>query len=144
MPSRPSLQACANTVGPSCSICSFSRRPEAARAITLASVAFRTSSGSRRRSSRAGREVDGGASVELSAYFPVLIVELNAELGIHGQAMKRRKFITMLGGTAAAWPLAVRAQPAKIPRIGFMGNSTAELEANLVRPFSERLRELGY
>src|SRR5438034_1738513 len=59
--------------------------------------------------------------------------------------MKRRAFISLLGGAAAAWPLAVRAQQAgKIPRVGFMGNSTAALEANLVGPFRDGLRELGY
>jgi len=56
--------------------------------------------------------------------------------------MRRRKFITLLGG-AAAWPLAARAQP-KIPRVGFMGNSTATLEANLVGAFRDGLHELGY
>jgi putative ABC transport system substrate-binding protein len=56
--------------------------------------------------------------------------------------MKRREFITVLG-CAVAWPLASRAQ-GRIPRVGFMGNSTAALEANLVDSFREGLRELGY
>ena len=57
--------------------------------------------------------------------------------------MLRREFIKLLGGAAAAWPVALHAQP-KIPRIGFMGNSTAELEANLVNSFREGLHEFGY
>jgi putative ABC transport system substrate-binding protein len=56
--------------------------------------------------------------------------------------MQRRDFITLLSA-AAAWPLAARAER-KIPRIGFMGNSTAALEANLVDAFRAGLRELGY
>jgi putative tryptophan/tyrosine transport system substrate-binding protein len=57
--------------------------------------------------------------------------------------MLRREFIKLLGGAAAAWPVALHAQP-KIPRIGFMGNSTAALEANLVDSFREGLHEFGY
>ena len=56
--------------------------------------------------------------------------------------MRRREFITLVG-SAVAWPLGVHAQH-KIPRIGFMGNSTAALETNLVDAFREGLRELGY
>src|SRR5207249_10615442 len=51
MPSRPILQAWANTVEPSASMCSLSRRPDAARLNTDANVALLVSSGSRRRSS---------------------------------------------------------------------------------------------
>jgi putative tryptophan/tyrosine transport system substrate-binding protein len=59
--------------------------------------------------------------------------------------IERRKFLATIGGAAAAWPLAARAQqPAKVARIGFLGNSTAELEANLVGPFRDGLRALGY
>lgn len=57
--------------------------------------------------------------------------------------MRRREFITLLVG-AAAWPLSARAQSDRIPRIGFMGNSTAELEANLLGAFLAGLREHGY
>jgi putative ABC transport system substrate-binding protein len=59
--------------------------------------------------------------------------------------MRRREFITLVVGAAAlAWDSA-RGQPAGKPhRVGFLGNSTAELEANLVGPFRNALRELGY
>ena len=56
--------------------------------------------------------------------------------------MRRRDFITLLSAVAA-WPLAASAEP-RIPHIGFLGNSTATLEANLVDAFREGLRELGY
>ena len=58
--------------------------------------------------------------------------------------MRRREVIVGLGA-AAAWPLAARSQqPVNIPRLGFLGNSSAALEANLVGPFREGLRDLGY
>jgi ABC-type uncharacterized transport system substrate-binding protein len=59
--------------------------------------------------------------------------------------LRRREFMTLLGGAAAAWPLAARAQqPGKMYRIGFLGNSTAALEGSLVGSLREGLRDLGY
>ena len=59
--------------------------------------------------------------------------------------MRRREFLGILGGATAAWPLAARAQStSRVPRIGFLGNSTAALEANLIRAFRDGLRDLGY
>jgi putative ABC transport system substrate-binding protein len=58
--------------------------------------------------------------------------------------MRRREFVAALGYLAAAWPADALAQSASVPRIGFLGNSNADLEANLIGPFVEGLRELGY
>ena len=59
--------------------------------------------------------------------------------------MERRTFIGVIAGGLLAAPLAAEGQQAaKVPRIGFLGNSTAALEANLVGPFREGLRDLGY
>ena len=58
--------------------------------------------------------------------------------------MRRREFITLLGGAAAAWPVVARAQqPAKLPTIGFLGPNTPELDSRRVGAFVQRLRELG-
>jgi putative ABC transport system substrate-binding protein len=58
--------------------------------------------------------------------------------------MKRREFITLLG-SAAAWPLAARAQqPGKVPTIGFLGPTTPSAQTQWIAAFVERLRELGW
>jgi putative ABC transport system substrate-binding protein len=58
--------------------------------------------------------------------------------------MNRREFITLVGGAAAALPLAARAQqPAKLPTIGYMGGSTTE-QTLWMPAFVQRLRELGW
>jgi putative tryptophan/tyrosine transport system substrate-binding protein len=59
--------------------------------------------------------------------------------------MKRRKFITLLGGAAAACPLIARAQqPAKVPTIGVMGPTTASVAGQWTAALVQRLRELGW
>jgi putative tryptophan/tyrosine transport system substrate-binding protein len=59
--------------------------------------------------------------------------------------IKRREFITLLGGAAAAWPLAARAQqPDKLPTIGFLGAGTLSAWSRRVASFVQRLRELGW
>ena len=59
--------------------------------------------------------------------------------------LKRRKFIVLVG-SAVVWPIGARAQQQlrKISRIGFLGNFTAALEADLVGSFRAGLREHGY
>jgi putative tryptophan/tyrosine transport system substrate-binding protein len=58
--------------------------------------------------------------------------------------MRRREFITLLGGAAAVWPLAARAQQMAIPVIGFLGTATPSAWRERVAAFSQRLRELGW
>jgi len=57
----------------------------------------------------------------------------------------RRKFLATLGGAAAGWPLAARAQGGrKLPTIGFLGGASALIESRWATAFVQRLSELGW
>src|SRR5262249_54724187 len=58
--------------------------------------------------------------------------------------VNRREFITLLGGTAVAWPLTARAQQAPVPVIGYLSGESREVDASRLNGLRQGLNQAGY
>ena len=58
--------------------------------------------------------------------------------------MRRREFITLVGGATVVWPLGARAQQPSIPVIGYLGTGTSSTQREWLATFTQRLHELGW
>src|SRR5262249_12625652 len=99
----------------------------------------------RRAAATSGRKDDFGAPDMLARSWRGIVATHLAREGCMTVTIGRRELLAALGGAAAAWPLAARAQqPARLPTIGFLGANTPSAQSQWTAAFERRLRGLGW